>query len=178
MSRIANVEQGCLVLADISGYSAYLAGVELEHSADIVADLLGVVGAQITGPFRIAKVEGDALFAYALEGVEADAVVATLEAAYAAFASRTRTIEVTSSCPCRACKGVGELDLKLILHWGEFARHEVTGSQELRIGRRAGPSPAQELRQHNGGTARLRVVDRSRRGRARPGSGVDRHGAP
>ena len=38
-----SVRQGCLVLADISGYTAYLAGVELEHSHDVLADLLGVV---------------------------------------------------------------------------------------------------------------------------------------
>jgi len=27
------VQRGCLVLADIGGYTRYLAGVELEHSA-------------------------------------------------------------------------------------------------------------------------------------------------
>jgi hypothetical protein len=35
-----SVRQGCLALADIGGYTAYLAGVELEHSHDILADLL------------------------------------------------------------------------------------------------------------------------------------------
>jgi hypothetical protein len=37
-----SVRPGCLVLADIGGYTAYLAGVELEHSHDILADLLGM----------------------------------------------------------------------------------------------------------------------------------------
>lgn len=125
------VERGCLLLADISGYSAYLAGVELEHSADILADLLGAVVEQTQGPFTIAKLEGDAVFAYAMEGVESEVVFATLEAAYATFASRTRTIGITSTCPCRACKGVGDLDLKFIIHYGEFARHEVARSAEV-----------------------------------------------
>src|ERR1700716_1572396 len=56
------VRQGCLVLADISGYSAYLAGVELEHSHDILADLLGVVADGLCPPLRLAKLEGDAVF--------------------------------------------------------------------------------------------------------------------
>ena len=31
-------EPACLVLADISGYTSYLAGVELDHAQDILAD--------------------------------------------------------------------------------------------------------------------------------------------
>ena len=131
MSRAVTVDRGWLLLADISGYSAYLANVELEHSADIVADLLGVIADQVTPLFHVAKFEGDALFADTVGEVEADAMFATLEAAYSAFCSRSRTIEIASSCPCRACKGVRGLDLKLILHCGQFARHEVAGSQEL-----------------------------------------------
>lgn len=55
------VRDGCLVLADISGYTAYLAGVELEHSHDILADLLGMVTAGLCPPLGLAKLEGDAV---------------------------------------------------------------------------------------------------------------------
>ena len=34
-------EPACLVIADISGYTSYLAGVELDHAQDILADLIG-----------------------------------------------------------------------------------------------------------------------------------------
>ena len=33
-------EPVCLLIADISGYTRYLAGVELDHSQDILADLV------------------------------------------------------------------------------------------------------------------------------------------
>ena len=35
------VERTCLLIADISGYTSYLAGVELDHAQDILADLFG-----------------------------------------------------------------------------------------------------------------------------------------
>jgi hypothetical protein len=35
--------RGCLVIADIGGYTRYLSGVELDHSTDILADLLQTV---------------------------------------------------------------------------------------------------------------------------------------
>jgi len=39
----AEVERGYLVLADISGYTGYLAHTELDHANEILADLIGVV---------------------------------------------------------------------------------------------------------------------------------------
>lgn len=40
---LARTEPACLVIADIAGYSGYLAGVELDHAQDILADLVGVI---------------------------------------------------------------------------------------------------------------------------------------
>jgi len=55
------VQQGLLVLADISGYTAFLARVELDHSHDILADLLGLVTDGLCPPLALAKLEGDAV---------------------------------------------------------------------------------------------------------------------
>ena len=38
---LAAAEPACLVIADISGYTSYLAGAELDHAQDILADLTG-----------------------------------------------------------------------------------------------------------------------------------------
>ena len=56
-------ERACLVLADISGYTSYLAGVELDHARDILADLTDAVVRALRPTFRLAKLEGDAAFA-------------------------------------------------------------------------------------------------------------------
>ena len=53
------------VIADISGYTSFLAGVELDHAQDIIADLLDTVVKGLRPPFRLAKFEGDAAFVYA-----------------------------------------------------------------------------------------------------------------
>lgn len=56
------VERGCLMLADISGYTSYLTGVELEHSHDVLADLLDTIVATAEGVLTLSKLEGDAIF--------------------------------------------------------------------------------------------------------------------
>jgi class 3 adenylate cyclase len=48
-------EPVCLLIADISGYTAYLAGVELDHSQDILADLIRTVVTALRPTFRLAK---------------------------------------------------------------------------------------------------------------------------
>ena len=54
------------LIADISGYTGYLADVELDHAQDILADLIGTVVTALRPGFRLAKLEGDAAFTYAI----------------------------------------------------------------------------------------------------------------
>ena len=59
-------ESACLLIADISGYTGYLAGVELDHAQDILADLMGTIISALRPGFRLAKLEGDAVFTFAI----------------------------------------------------------------------------------------------------------------
>jgi hypothetical protein len=72
--------RGTLLLADISGYTAFLQAVAAAHAADMAAGrfvpkayplltslLDGIVG-RIAPPFVLSKLEGDAVFAFAAEG--------------------------------------------------------------------------------------------------------------
>src|SRR5712672_1040767 len=72
-------ESACFVIADISGYTGFLAGVELEHAQDIIADVMDTMVRRLRPPFRLAKFDGSVL---------QDAV----EAAYFAFRKRLRNI--------------------------------------------------------------------------------------
>ena len=55
-------ETGFLVIADLTGYTAYLAQSELEHAPTIAGDLLETIVGRLDPPFRLAKFEGDAAF--------------------------------------------------------------------------------------------------------------------
>jgi uncharacterized protein YndB with AHSA1/START domain len=121
------VEQGLLVVADISGYTRYLSGVELEHSHDVLADLLDVVTGRLGESLQIAKLEGDAVFCCGRDAKLLD----YLHECYAAFARRQRTIALNTSCECDACRRIPDLDLKFVAHHGSFVEHQVAGRREL-----------------------------------------------
>mgnify|MGYP001403948190 CR=1 FL=1 len=59
----SETEHGYLVLADISGYTSYLAQTELEHAQEILTDLLATIVDQFKQALTISKLEGDAVFA-------------------------------------------------------------------------------------------------------------------
>ena len=58
------VQQGYLLLADISGYTSFLTQTELDHSHEILTDLLETVLKRFKSLLTIHKIEGDAIFAY------------------------------------------------------------------------------------------------------------------
>jgi len=128
-------ESACLVIADISGYTSYLAGVELDHAQDILADLTDAVVRALRPTFRLAKLEGDAAFAYVItEAVDGSALQDTIEHCYIAFRRRLRDIGQASQCDCNACTLIPRLDLKFVVHHGPIARQRMAGREEL-VGR-------------------------------------------
>ena len=125
-------ERGSLVLTDISGYTTYLLGTELEHAQDVLADLMGIVLVSLQPVLRVTKLEGDAVFAYALDGTcGASTLLDTIEQAYFGFRARLRDIAHATTCTCDACRQIPTLDLKFVVHHGSFVRREIGGNEEL-----------------------------------------------
>ena len=125
-------DTGSLVLTDISGYTEYLLGTELEHAQDVLSDLMRVVVENLQPPLTVSKLEGDAVFSYVLDGVcGASTLLDTIERSYFAFRSRQRDIAQATSCTCAACNQIPGLDLKFIVHHGSFVRRDLAGNEEL-----------------------------------------------
>jgi hypothetical protein len=131
-TELTAAETGSLVLTDISGYTAYLFGTELEHAQDVLADLMNVVVSNLQPPLTVSKLEGDAVFSYAIDGAcGASTLLDAIERSYFAFRTRQRDIAQATTCTCDACKQIPSLDLKFIVHHGSFVRRELAGSEEL-----------------------------------------------
>jgi uncharacterized protein YndB with AHSA1/START domain len=125
-------EPACLVIADISGYTRFLAGAELDHAQDILADLINTVVASLRPTFRLAKLEGDAAFVYQITTtIDGPHLQDTIESCYFAFQRRLRDIRQASTCECNACVLVPNLDLKFVAHHGLVIRQRIGSSEEL-----------------------------------------------
>ena len=126
-------QHGYLVLADISGYTSYLAGVELDHAHEILTDLLQIMVGKFKTLLTICKLEGDAVFAFAPETQvpRGETLLELIELIYAAFQDRITNSRRHTTCTCHACQNMNTLDLKFFIHHGDYMIQDVMGIREL-----------------------------------------------
>jgi hypothetical protein len=134
---MSETKSGFLVLADISGFTAFLTATELEHGPPIIKELLEEVIRRIAPPLEIHGIEGDAIFAVGPDGtvLPPASLREILRAAFEGFRAKQRELAADESCNCRCCRGVGSLRLKAIGHYGPFVEYAVGGRSQL-----AGPA--------------------------------------
>ena len=114
-------QHGYLVIADISGYTSFVAGTELEHSHEILSDLLSTICERIESILIFHKLEGDAVFAYIPETkiTRGETILELMESTYAAFRDKQVSMKRATTCTCNACRNIPSLDLKFIAHHGD-----------------------------------------------------------
>lgn len=126
-------QQGYFVIADISGYTSFVAKTELEHSHEILTELLQLLVEKFTPVMVISKLEGDAVFAYTAEDTftRGDTLLDFLESTYVAFRDKQMSMRHKTTCTCAACQNIPSLDLKFIAHCGEFIVQNIGSVREL-----------------------------------------------
>jgi hypothetical protein len=131
---------GLLMLADISGYTAFLETVTATHPElasgvepvppgyDFMVTLLDLVAHELQPTFRPIQTEGDALFALA----DADAVtnggrevLGTIGSTYASYHARIEAQQRMQGHDCTACVLLTTLELKFIVHAGSFVVQQL-----------------------------------------------------
>lgn len=126
-------ERGFLVLADLSGYTSFLARAELDHAQAIVRELLEMVSTRLSSLLTLVEVEGDALYVYAPDGRihRGETLLELIESTYVEFRDRLGSMKRHTTCGCVACSSVQSLDLKFFTHFGEYVPRKIAGSFKL-----------------------------------------------
>lgn len=125
-----------LVIADIGGYTRFMNAhrFALSHAQQTIADLLTAVIDGARPMFKVAKLEGDAAFLYAVESDSAaasDRVQKQIFQIRQAFLVKQQRLLADNICTCEPCSAIGELKLKFAAHHGEFAMQKVKRYREL-----------------------------------------------
>src|ERR1700757_5136279 len=106
----AGLREGALVLADISGYSAFVTQTEVDHSWSILHELLDTMVRSMQGRMDVSQVEGDAILF--ISGLTTGEVIQAVGSTFIAFHRRLRDMQAVTTCPCAACANIGVLKLK------------------------------------------------------------------
>ena len=126
-------QKGYLLLADISGYTSFIARTEIEHAENVISPLLETIIGKLGDMLTFVKLEGDAVFAYVPENQvsSCSAMLELLDQTYLIFRDSATDMHEHATCPCKACKAIPSLDLKFFVHHGEYVIQKVAGTIDL-----------------------------------------------
>jgi hypothetical protein len=128
------IQNGYLVLVDLSGYTPFMASAELDHAQGILSNLLDLLCKRLTPTLTLAEIEGDALFLYApgYRLTRGETLLELIETTYVAFRDAMRTMKRSATCPCHACQVMSTLDLKFVTHCGEYVlQNQARGAKPV-----------------------------------------------
>jgi hypothetical protein len=107
----------------------------LEHSQSVITELIKTIIQEVEIPLEVSKLEGDAVFMYAIEGEawtrEKKLIRDRLLEFFHAFRTRLDELKGLTDCTCGACANIDKLRLKVIVHAGEVLFYEIAGFTEL-----------------------------------------------
>jgi len=126
-------QTGYLVLADISGYTSFVAKTEIDHADVVISSMLETIIEKLSDMLTIVKLEGDAVFAYVPDDHVSnyDVMLNLLDKTYLIFRDSANDMHEHATCPCKACKAIPSLDLKFFVHHGEYVIQKVAGIVDL-----------------------------------------------
>jgi hypothetical protein len=127
-----NTQQGFLVLADITGFTPFVADSEIQHANEILHNILKAILSDLTPALTLAEVEGDAVFVYSpcQRFPRGEIILDIVESSYIAFRDRKTSLLRERTCNCKACQMAPLLDLKFIVHYGEYILDNVSGKMK------------------------------------------------
>ena len=125
-------QKGFLILADITGFTPFVANTELDHSNEILQGILKGIVSYLTPTFTLAEVEGDAVFVYSPSErfPRGEMILEIVESAYCTFRDKIGSLQRMRTCNCKACQMAPSLDLKFVVHYGEYILNDISGKKK------------------------------------------------
>ena len=127
-------------IADISGYTRFIFSNEKEisHSQMVIRELITTLVGEVNLPFRLLRIEGDAIFLYAIkdesecpwETVAKD-LVANIIGFFRVFADKLSELLLHKICNCTACVNIEQMKLKVVVHSSLATFYRVNEHQEV-----------------------------------------------
>lgn len=126
MTNNSDIQQGYFILADISGYTGFLATNELDHSRKITTEIIDLLISSLTPALNLAEVEGDAVFVYSPQNriTRGETLLELIESTYVKFKNHVVGLK---SCDCKGCESALSLDLKFVCHFGQYVLQDAAG---------------------------------------------------
>lgn len=119
------------LIPDISGFTKFVKRTEVLHGQHIISELLEVLIDSNELGLTLSEIEGDALLFYKQGSIPGKKeLVKQSQSMFTKFHQHLRKYQGHRICECGACRGAGNLTLKIITHVGPVGFITVKGQQK------------------------------------------------
>lgn len=108
-----------LFIPDISGFTKFVKSTEINHSKHIIEELINLIIKEGSDNFKVAEIEGDAVFFYTQNTISYQQLIDTTRQIFLAFHQHLLKYENQRICNCGACQGAVDLNLKFVVNQGD-----------------------------------------------------------
>jgi len=135
-----NQQRVILLIADISGYTNFMLANRktISKSHKIIIELINAIIEHLDLPLEVAKIEGDAVFLFAIKGENEDEwemlrrkVGEKLISFFDIFSSKVHELRNSVLCEGDVCIAIETLKLKIIVHTGYAELVDIGSFKEL-----------------------------------------------
>lgn len=121
-----------LFIPDISGFTQFVAEVEIQHAQHIIEELLEILLDANSIDLKVSEIEGDAILFYRFgEAPTAVELLMQVQMMFMKFHTHLKKYHTHRVCNCGACKTAHQLTLKFVAHYGEISLNTVKQYQKL-----------------------------------------------
>lgn len=118
-------------IPDISGFTRFVSNTEISHGQHIISELLEILIDANELELTLGEIEGDAILFYKTGSLpDSNLVAKQAESMFTRFHQHLKKYEGHRICECGACRGAGNLSLKIIAHTGYSDFINVKGQQK------------------------------------------------
>lgn len=115
------IDNGLIIIADISGFTNYINASEIEHSQINIARLLEAIIDSNELGLSVSEIEGDAIFFFKFgDDYSFAELINQIKVMTKNFYSTLNELSSNTNCNCRACNVLSNLHIKFIVHVGRI----------------------------------------------------------
>jgi hypothetical protein len=127
-----STQNGTLIIPDITGYTEFLAQVDLVHGQHIIAELLELLMEGNQLQLELSEIEGDAILFYKMGApISLTELESQVKRWFTDFHRKLARMRQDIFCNCGACANLGALSLKFVVHYGEIGNFPIGGRNKL-----------------------------------------------
>ena len=121
-----------LFIPDISGFTRFVADVEISHAQHIIEELLELLIEANDIGLEVSVIEGDAILFYRFgKAPTAAELLAQVQKMFIRFHSHLKKYNTHRICNCGACVTANSLSLKFVAHYGEITVNSIKNRKGL-----------------------------------------------